>query len=115
MILRQVDLYFKNYRSDKEYHLVLEQVGSQYRVTAKFGPRGGTLTHVDKTKGPTTYFSALNMFNKTEAEKRGKGYNDIQPSLVQFLKDHCSVYSLTSYEWNKIARAAQEYIDTYVE
>lgn len=77
---RHVDLFYEDGRSNKEYHLLLTREGEGYRVTAKFGPRDGTLTHIDKTKGCVSWSSAVQMFEKTEREKRAKGYEDIENS-----------------------------------
>lgn len=114
MIRKQVDLYYEDYKSDKEYHLVLESVGgAKYKVTAKFGPRGGTLTHVDKTKGTTTYTKALDIFNKTEQEKRNKGYTDLttpRQKLVARLKDETSIWMYEN-QWNELAGWIEDYLE----
>lgn len=113
MIRKQVDLYYEDYKSDKEYHLVLESVGAKYKVTAMFGPRGGTLTHVDKTKGVTDYTKALGIFNKTEQEKRNKGYKDIQTprqKLISRMKEDLQLW-MYEHQWNFLAAWVENYLE----
>jgi hypothetical protein len=114
MIQKQVDLYYIDYKSDKEYHLVLESVGqAKYKVTAKFGPRGGTLTHVDKTKGTTIYSKALDIFNKTEREKRSKGYTDIKTprqKLIERMKEDLQLW-LYEHQWVSLATWVENYLE----
>lgn len=80
MNTENISLYYRDPYSDKEYHLSLEgpsQNGTFYgwSVKAKHGPRGGTLTHVDRTRGvATTYTKAKNLYDRIVKEKTAKGY-----------------------------------------
>lgn len=118
-IVRSVSLYYKDSRSDKEYHLSIERdkTGwSDYYVVAKFGPRGGTLTHVDKTKGkPTSYGAAIIIFDKTEREKRSKGYKEAVTKtplqlMIERLKKDTSL-GLYQDEWETIAETVLMYLE----
>lgn len=112
MTERECHLYYEDNRSNKEYHLKMERAGSGYKVIAEFGPRNGTLTYVDKTKGkPVPYGDAIDIYNKTEREKRSKGYEDIEPysKLVKHLKK--TGFWLTDYQWETIAKSATEYFE----
>ena len=95
----------------------MTEVGfGHYKVTAKFGPRGGTLTHVDKTKGFTNYSNALEIFIKTESEKRAKGYKDIlnpRQALINRLKQSTPTSYLLPSEWGKIAKTVEEIIEEH--
>lgn len=111
-VQKKVDLYYKDYRSDKEYHLQINANGHGYTVTAQFGPRGKTLTHVDLTKGKSVLWSeAIQIFDKKETEKRAKGYAEIKRSLKQRLQTELQFLYLTDYSYGKLA----EWIENYVE
>lgn len=68
-------LYFKDSRSDKEYHLQLIAQGDGYMVTAQNGRRGGTLTPRNKTTVPVAYDKARAVYDKTLKEKLSEGYS----------------------------------------
>jgi len=114
MIEKQTNLYYQDYKSDKVYYLLLSREGSKYRVTAQFGPRGGTVTQVDKTRGLVSWIKANEVFDKTEREKRAKGYEDIETprqTLIKRLKLEIPISWLSDSTWNKIA----DFIEGYVE
>lgn len=67
-------LYFKDARSDKEYHLQLEAKGEGYVVNYQNGPRGGTLASGTRTEVPVAYAVAKKKFDSVVKEKTGKGY-----------------------------------------
>lgn len=122
-VVRSITLYYKDSRSDKEYRLSLERVSntfSQYVVIAKFGPRGGTLTHVDKTRGtPISYTEACIMYDKTEKEKRAKGYREADDNVAKMIarlqKDTGIVaYTLNGKGWEVIAKVVLGYIEEAV-
>jgi hypothetical protein len=122
-VVRSLTLYYKDSRSDKEYHLSLERVSNtfnSYVVIAKFGPRGGTLTHVDKTRGtPITYTEACIMYDKTEKEKRAKGYREADNTLAKMVarlkKDTGIVsYTLSDKGWEAVAKVVLGYIEEAV-
>lgn len=113
-IYREAHLFFKDHRSNKEYHLTLERNSTHelYKVIAKFGPRGGTLTHVDKTHGYTTYDKAVAIYDKTYAEKTGKGYKPFN-DLAQRIQRQVGISSwiLTDNQWQRLT----EFIEMYAE
>lgn len=71
----KVSLYFKDARSDKEYHAQLQDQGGGWVVNFQYGPRGGTLTSGSKTKGPVAFVEAKKAYDKLVKEKTGKGYS----------------------------------------
>lgn len=110
-IHKQASLYYKDNRSDKEYHLQLNSNGYGYTVTSQYGPRGGTLVHVDLTKGQTvTWLEATNLFQKKETEKRAKGYKDAESKLAKRLTEELPFF-VTPRQANILA----EWIERYVE
>lgn len=70
----QISLYYKDARSDKEYHAQLVQVGEAYRVDFQYGKRGGTLASGTKTATPVDYAKAKKAYDALVKEKVGKGY-----------------------------------------
>lgn len=116
MTIEQVEhLYYKDQRSDKEYHLELRGFSSnrlaRFRVIAKFGPRDGTLTHVDKSKADQTWNDALALFTKTLNEKLAKGYQRQDDPLVEKLKKAIPAVYMLPNEWLRLAEAAKEYFE----
>jgi hypothetical protein len=117
IVYKEIHLFYEDYKSDKEYHLIMECEENRYRVTAKFGPRGGTLTHVDKTKGLVTFYEAAKIFSKTEEEKRAKGYEDIETDrdkLIKRLKKLSGLHVgnvLWEDGWHKLAVAVETILE----
>jgi hypothetical protein len=87
-------------------------------VIAKFGPRGGTLTHVDKTRGtPISYTEACIMYDKTEKEKRAKGYAepvDAVAKMIARLKKETNISVPYYYQWEAIAKAVLVFLEEAV-
>ncbi|MNR71502.1 ATP-dependent DNA ligase [compost metagenome] len=69
-----ISLYYKDGRSNKEYHAQLQQKDAGWVVLFQYGPRGGTLTTGTKTKEPVDYEVAKKAYDKLVKEKVGKGY-----------------------------------------
>jgi hypothetical protein len=120
--LLQADLFYKDHRSDKEYHLQFNSVVvrgrvTKYTVTFPFGPRGKALTHVDKTRGATNYSNAYAIYLKTKNEKLAKGYKPIDQEDELVNKFKAAVVSPWWYgdsEWKEIAKVAREYFEELV-
>jgi bifunctional non-homologous end joining protein LigD len=74
MQAESTSLYFKDARSDKEYHVHLEQVGDLFMVRYQNGKRGGTLAEGKKTETPVPYAEAKKAYDATVKEKTRKGY-----------------------------------------
>lgn len=70
----QISLYYKDGRSNKEYHTQLRQQDGGWVVLFQYGPRGGTLTSGTKTKEPVDFDAAKKAYDKLVKEKMGKGY-----------------------------------------
>lgn len=81
-IVDQFSLYLTEGSSDKEYHadLVKEQGG--YRVLARYGRRGGTLKHEEKTNSPVDMDSARKIFADLKKAKTKKGYTSDESGAV---------------------------------
>lgn len=69
-----ISLYYKDARSNKEYHAQLQAKDEGFIVAFQYGPRGGTLTSGFKTAAPVPYEKAKKTYDKLLAEKIGKGY-----------------------------------------
>jgi bifunctional non-homologous end joining protein LigD len=75
MQAEKISLYYKDAKSNKEYHAQLEQQDAAWVVLFQYGPRGGTLTSGAKTKAPVAYEVAKKTYDKLVSEKVGKGYS----------------------------------------
>ncbi len=71
----RISLYFKDARSDKEYHLQLVAEGAGWMVHYQNGPRGGTLSHGKKTTSPVDFETAKAKFDSVSKEKMKGGYS----------------------------------------
>lgn len=69
-----ISLYYKDARSDKEYHLQLVEKDGAYVVNYQNGKRGGTLAEGTKTPAPVDYATAKKAYDKKVKEQLGKGY-----------------------------------------
>lgn len=69
-----ISLYYKDARSNKEYHAQLQAKDGGFVVGFQYGPRGGTLTSGFKTAAPVPWEKAKKVYDKLLAEKIGKGY-----------------------------------------
>ncbi len=69
-----ISLYYKDARSDKEYHAQLEAKDGGFVVLFQYGKRGGTLTTGTKTAAPVDYAKAKKAYDAVVKEKMGKGY-----------------------------------------
>lgn len=74
MTSESISLYFKDARSDKEYHVQLKPQGEGWMVHYQNGPRGGTLAAGTKTTEPVAYDKAKKAYDKVVKEKTSKGY-----------------------------------------
>lgn len=71
----KISLFYKDARSDKEYHAQLQAKDGGYVVNFQYGKRGGTLTEGSKTaSGPVDYARAKKAYDAVVKEKLGKGY-----------------------------------------
>ncbi|VTU42256.1 MULTISPECIES: WGR domain-containing protein [unclassified Variovorax] len=75
MQAEKISLFYKDAKSNKEYHAQLEQKEPGWVVLFQYGPRGGTLTSGAKTKAPVGYEAAKKTYDKLVSEKVGKGYS----------------------------------------
>jgi bifunctional non-homologous end joining protein LigD len=69
--MEKTSLYYKDSRSDKEYHVSL----SEGTVTVQYGRRGNALTSLVKCENCTPD-KALKVYNQLINEKKAKGYNE---------------------------------------
>ncbi len=69
-----VSLHYQDDRSDKVYHVQVEQKGKGYVVNFQFGRRGSTLQTGTKTPKPVDLDEALKIRERLLREKLGKGY-----------------------------------------
>ena len=70
----ETSLYYREGRSDKVYHIQLDQTDGRSVVNFQFGRRGSTLQSGTKTPAPVSYEKAKNIYDRLVAEKKGKGY-----------------------------------------
>lgn len=121
LVVYEAHLAYKDAHSDKVYHITMERetmsTFAKYRVMVKFGPRLGTLTHVDLTKGWTTHPEALRLYNKRLNEKIAKGYAPItQPNPERdALKHRINMCSRLPYFSQDTLNALADFILEYVE
>jgi bifunctional non-homologous end joining protein LigD len=73
---QRISLYFRDERSDKEYHLQLLGKDDGFVVNYQNGPRGGTLASGTKTPKPLDYEAARKKYDKVVREKTSKGYTE---------------------------------------
>lgn len=69
-----ISLYYKDAKSDKEYHLQLAEKDGAWVVNYQNGKRGGTLTDKTFTATPVDYAAAKKTYDKKVKEKMGDGY-----------------------------------------
>lgn len=69
-----ISLYYKDARSDKEYHVQLEAEGNGYVVKFQYGRRGSSLQSGTKTSSPVPYAKAKKVYDGIVSEKLGKSY-----------------------------------------
>lgn len=69
-----ISLYYKDAKSDKEYHLQLVEKDGGWVVNYQNGKRGGTLTDKTFTASPVEYAVAKKTYDKKVKEKVGDGY-----------------------------------------
>src|SRR5687767_5061285 len=74
MSIQSTSLFYKDARSDKEYHLQIEQVDGGYAVNFQYGRRGSSLQSGTKTPKPVTMVKAMSVYELVLKEKIGKGY-----------------------------------------
>ena len=69
-----ISLYYKDARSDKEYHLQLVAEGDGFMIYYQNGKRGGTLTNKAKTTAPVDYAKAKKAYDAVVKQKISGGY-----------------------------------------
>jgi bifunctional non-homologous end joining protein LigD len=69
-----ISLYYKDAKSDKEYHLQLVEMAGGWVVNYQNGKRGGTLTDKTFTATPVEYEVAKKTYDKKVKDKVGDGY-----------------------------------------
>lgn len=74
--MKNVDLFFKEGSSNKEYHLQLDEVKGGFIVNFQYGRVGNALQVGTKTPTPVTLEEAEKIYNKILKEKTGKGYSE---------------------------------------
>ena len=73
-----IELAYQKNGSDKIYIVELKQdAGGSYLVHCRYGRRGSTMNHVNKTPTPVMLLAARNIFDKVVKEKTSKGYQVI--------------------------------------
>lgn len=72
----KISLYYREGRSDKVYHVQLEQCEDGFVVNFQFGRRHSTLQSGTKTAAPVSYEKAKKTYDRLVAEKKGKGYTE---------------------------------------
>lgn len=77
-----ISLYFKDGRSDKEYHAQLAAEGTGFTVRFQYGRRGSALTAGTKTTQPLDYAGARKVYDKLVKEKLAKGYTEGESGQV---------------------------------
>ena len=89
--LEQMSLYFKDSRSDKEYHVQLLVDDDGHRVNFQYGRVGSTLQTGSKTQSPDDYDKAKKLYDKLVKAKMSKGYRPGEAG---------SLYQNTEFEAN---------------
>lgn len=69
----KTSLYYREGRSDKVYHVQLDQTDSGFVVNFQFGRRNNTLQSGTKTPAPVPSEKAKSIYDRLVAEKKGKG------------------------------------------
>jgi len=73
---QQINLFYSEGSSDKEYHAELLSCNDGFMVKFAYGRRGSTLTIGNKTTSPVAYDKARKIYDRLIAEKKGKGYTE---------------------------------------
>lgn len=79
---QSISLYYKEGRSDKEYHAELLETQGGFVVNFRYGRRGDALKSGTKTAAPLPYEKAKSAFDKLVAEKVKKGYSTGEAGAV---------------------------------
>lgn len=77
MQAKSVSLFFKEGKSDKEYHAQLEPNNGGWIVNFQYGRRGSALRADAKTPQPLAYEEAEDIYLKLIREKMAKGYRPV--------------------------------------
>ena len=86
METKNITLYFKDAKSDKQYNASLEKSGKLFVVNFAYGKRGGTLKKGTRTKTPVAYKKAKIIYDKLVKSKTDKGYAANQKKSKQIVK-----------------------------
>lgn len=79
-----ISLFFKDSRSDKEYHAQLKARDDGWVVTFQYGRRGGTLKSGAKIESPVAYEVAKAEYDELVKSKKAKQYREAK-TAVDFL------------------------------
>ena len=71
----QCSLYYKDNRSDKEYHAQLQPEGDGWVVSFQFGRRGQSLQTGRRTQSPVAHAKAKKVYDQLVQSKMSKGYS----------------------------------------
>src|SRR5437879_3510103 len=74
---KSISLFFKEGKSDKEYHAQLAPQDGGWVVTFQYGRRGGALRADTKTPQALPYEDAKKIYDRVVREKLGKGYSTL--------------------------------------
>lgn len=113
-----ISLYYRDRNSDKEYHLTLEAKNiytnwTGWSVKARYGARGSTLTHVDRSRGRTTsYVEAKKLYDDIVREKKNKGYKLSLNGLNYFDQDRL-VFAVESEGFDQAFTTHSAWVDVY--
>jgi bifunctional non-homologous end joining protein LigD len=77
-----ITLYYREGSSDKVYQASLVDVGGLFEIHFAYGRRGNALTTGKKTLRPEPYSVALRIYERLVAEKLGKGYREMDETIV---------------------------------
>lgn len=104
-LIQQVKLHFQDATSDKVYEIDLCEVDeSTYLVNFRYGRRGQQLREGTKTDLPVSLATAQKVFEKLIADKKKKGYQDVNEPLVAVdnLSNHSSVQEENEISENEL-------------
>lgn len=87
-LTKRVSLHYQAGNSDKVYEVDLCQIaGDKYLVNFRYGRRGKSLKEGSKTIQAVALPEAEKIFNKLVADKKKKGYRDIEDTAITSSQD----------------------------
>jgi bifunctional non-homologous end joining protein LigD len=66
--------YYKDAKSDKEYHIQIDEVPGGYMFRYRFGARGSSMRTTDKTTSPVPLAAAQKLYDAEVKKRTSKGY-----------------------------------------